>query len=792
VSNSHIKMKLQLHNFQQYSDHTFDIPDNIITLLQGPSGVGKTTILEALIFVFHDQMKSRCYHFDNKDKGQIWVKLTSTDFIIYRQRRTNLLQVIVLDHEFKEARKLQDDEAQGWINHRFGSSSLFLTCTYLKQKQDWTFFQLSNGDKVKVLYELVGYKPDLTEQYMIKLQNEVQTTNKQLDQLNNQIIQQKLLKESHQDPDALCLGLNLIKKHKLTELHHIPQVIQWYDQQINIIQSHIDKYNKIEQQRDQNKTISKQIDDLTIQYNNITITEDTDELRIQLQQLEQQYNNHKLYLEYHDLLKQKQTITITSDQVQVYQTKYKTLQKWNWTAKTTEVIVADLNKYEQIMTYFQVVDEWNRYNKQLNEYKTYQTKSQQYISILTEFDLNGTDLDFNALIKVQTNLLHEYKLSLNKQHCPHCGGSVIIQSGNIVKVNDAHISDPTEQLNKLIYLADIQSKYKYLTPVLEPTISDEIKNVISTTAIYQPEQYRSKMSSITDLLRDKSILLCETITTEQMLLYETQQDISAKLSKYEMLSLSATPVDVQDITKLKNKIAQLDNLIKKKLSIADQIDILKKNIINTEAELQYDIVQLKNTLSNLRTEQLDIVQLNYRVSKHLQSEVYEQNIFRLNGEINLMQTKLQQYQLIKEAITQAEQTVLNTIVLRLNKKINSYVSQLFDEHIEVNISASRELKNGVIKPEIDIKIWWKESLCSDIMELSGGQVDRIQIAMMLAVNVCKDHPYIVIDEKLAYLDNTAKENIIDLLNKIVAKRKKTVLVVDHNTIEGFYQNVMAI
>ena len=784
-------MKLQLHNFQQYTDQTFDIPDNIITLLQGPSGVGKTTILEALIFVFHDQMKSRCYHFDNKDRGQIWVKLTGTDFVIYRQRRTNLLQVIVLDHEFKEARKLQDDEAQGWINHRFGSVNLFLTCTYLKQKQDWTFFQLNNTDKVKVLYELVGYKPDLTEQYMTKLQNEIQLTNKQLDNINNEVNQQKLLKESHQDPDALRLALGLVQKHNLADLHHIPQVIQWYDSQINKTQSNIDKYNQIEQQRAQNKIIHDQINALTDQYNNIIISEDIDQLRIELQQLEQQYNNHKLYLEYHELLKQKQNITITADQVQAYRAKYNILQKWKWTAKSAEVIASDLDKYEHVMSYFQVIDVWTAYNKQLNEYNAYQTKSQQYINILTEFSPDGLNMDFNPLIQQQTNLLHEYNLSKNKQHCPHCGGSVVIQRGSIVKVSDI-TTDPTDQLNKLIYLADIQSKYKYLTPVSPPTISDEIKNIINTTAPYEPEQYRPKLSAIADLLKDKNTLLSQTITADQVLLYEKQQQIAVQLSKYELLTLSCHPVDITDITNLKNKIIHLDGAIKKKISIADQINILKKNIIDTEAELQYDIIQLKNTLTALRAEQLDIVQLNFRITKHLQSEQYEQNIFKLNDEIKALQNKLQQYQLIKEAITQAEQTVLNTIVLRLNKKINSYVSQLFDEHIEVNISASRELKNGVIKPEIDIKVWWKESLCNDIMELSGGQVDRVQIAMMLAINVCKDHPYIIIDEKLAYLDNTAKENIIELLNKIVAKRKKTVLVVDHNTIEGFYQNVMVI
>ena len=61
-------------------------------------------------------------------------------------------------------------------------------------------------------------------------------------------------------------------------------------------------------------------------------------------------------------------------------------------------------------------------------------------------------------------------------------------------------------------------------------------------------------------------------------------------------------------------------------------------------------------------------------------------------------------------------------------------------------------------------------------ELSGGQRQRAYIAMVL----CQDTPYILLDEPLNNLDMAHAVSMMKLLRRLVSERKKTVVVVLHD------------
>ena len=55
-------MKLHLINFRCYEDKTFDFGELGVTLISGPSGVGKTTIMMAINFVLFGSGKKLQTH----------------------------------------------------------------------------------------------------------------------------------------------------------------------------------------------------------------------------------------------------------------------------------------------------------------------------------------------------------------------------------------------------------------------------------------------------------------------------------------------------------------------------------------------------------------------------------------------------------------------------------------------------------------------------------------------------------------------------------------------------------
>jgi DNA repair exonuclease SbcCD ATPase subunit len=55
-------MHLVLKNFGCHRDATFDIPPKGITLLQGKTGSGKSTVLKAILFALYGEGKRPCSH----------------------------------------------------------------------------------------------------------------------------------------------------------------------------------------------------------------------------------------------------------------------------------------------------------------------------------------------------------------------------------------------------------------------------------------------------------------------------------------------------------------------------------------------------------------------------------------------------------------------------------------------------------------------------------------------------------------------------------------------------------
>lgn len=141
--------------------------------------------------------------------------------------------------------------------------------------------------------------------------------------------------------------------------------------------------------------------------------------------------------------------------------------------------------------------------------------------------------------------------------------------------------------------------------------------------------------------------------------------------------------------------------------------------------------------------------------------------------------------LVKELESQAVEDVVTAI----NNEANKILEFIFENEIRVELRTHYEYKSrDGSKLQINIQVSYHD--CDDlgILDLSGGEQDRISMALTLAMAKISNSPFILLDECLSSLDNNIRTKCIKVLKFNFAE--KTVINVCHEMINGLFDNIV--
>lgn len=147
-------MEISLKNFRCWKDKTIQLSPEGITLLSGPSGVGKSSILEAVLFAITGKGRNII----TQGKSSCVVRVVMNDGVtIIRKKRPNTLVV-----KIPGGTTYDDDAAQGYLNEKFTEN--FETLGYLGQNGKNTSFVLKGpADKLAFIEQLAFQNVDIVE-----------------------------------------------------------------------------------------------------------------------------------------------------------------------------------------------------------------------------------------------------------------------------------------------------------------------------------------------------------------------------------------------------------------------------------------------------------------------------------------------------------------------------------------------------------------------------------------------------------------------------------------------------
>lgn len=816
-------MRIHLENFLCYTDRTFDLGSDGLTLISGPSGTGKTSILRGIFFaLFGEGTRLQAY-----GKTSTKVELEFGDIKIVRTKRPNRLVVNDV---------YEDQAGQEIINKYFGDT--FKTSGYIQQNNLTSFILKSPREKLEMLEMFIGKDVnigDIKKRLHIEMgrrRDEVTSTSSNLRILN------KLLDET-EEPEVVpfpirCSKKNRAKAIKNANIRHknCTILISRTEKKINRVTEELvatqvlnaelkGLKSQLKNLQDRRVELSAKIDSLgylgdeklqkyTIMLSAVNARKDLYDLRTKhsqrLEELEQMECRERE-------AKERELKALKEDLYTLYPK-----QELNDLISDTVTSIKDFTKISQIE---QNISELNSDFEQLDENRK---------------NIEAVQLELEAAQENYSKL----ELAKDSYICPSCSKTLQLCDGELTLCPDTGVvdNDPQELENAAISVRTLKNR---LNRMRKTIIQQEHDLKLFNSYAMQKQELLDKYeqcNSVTEYLG--------TLKDDLEYLQEykaSQKALSKKISKLESEDSMSEAYYISE-----KKVCELQDLLTKmesdskpgeKLEIEDREVLI--GLIDQEKELIRSYNILSETIKDTNHQETKCkLQINSAENKHRQrfKKVRECALMakwqkKYNDELTDLQRQLkghlvtledirkweryeekrktyqemqkrvedlksqetearQRYGAImtlKETMLQAESLAMLHIIEIINTHARAFLEIFFpDNPISVQLKPFKTTKKSV-KPAINVEIEYKGMEC-DLLMLSGGELSRVVLAYTLALAEMFNTPLLLLDECTASLDQDMTGIVFEGIRENF--NGKLTLIIAHQVISGTFDNIVTL
>lgn len=824
-------MHIKIIGFKCHLDSHYEFDNNSLILLKGSSGAGKSTILQAIFWCLYKAVKGVYNNVNLIKKCSVMVQINQ--LTIYRQKNPELLKVTISEKE--NGNEYENDVAQEIINQAFGSKDLWKSCSYIEQRDRCSLLSGTAAERLTLLNQL-SFDQDNPKDYINRIDIELKTINKtfiesqaeftaEINVFSQQIATRQV--KLTLSPDNILQINNQIIEYQ-TEIDKLYNDVLLHERNIGSYETLIGQIKSIE-----NKLLN-----CKIEYNVSLYHSKIKENNEKIQQLKNLLNdtNH-----YNSLIQQKNSyisqrnsylnelnnihivepesfngpningpnINVTNEMI------WQTISQENqhqYNLNQTEQLNCPYSAEEINNLIRNYQEQINHHNLMVNHINTNNqlTIINGKLSNMSVKSLNELENERDATLTE----INELKKGLELLQCPSCTKSLKYVNKQLI-LSEQDIVNPLQiklQEDKLKTINEEISKSKVFLSLLGQKKQLESQLININVQDYQPinvaelQLLISKLNKIvivplpkysSDILKNImnyniSVINYNKNISLKQVLEKSINDLDIKINQIILPNIPNS-IDLNNIKILEEEINKLNYEYQKYLQqtaeynhISSTLESLKKQKEDIEKLLNYQASDNHKSkvqqLNLLKEKLLDGQYGNTMVAKQKELEIKRETVISLNSDLTTLQR-------LKQKAIDVECKQLQDTVDTINSAVGDILPLFFNEPITMSLQLYKTLKTKKeTKPGLNILIKYKGSEYDNINQLSGGEGDRISLALVLALNSVSNSPIILLDECISSLDSTIKESCVDAMKGL----NKTIVCVDHEGVEGFYDKTITV
>jgi DNA repair exonuclease SbcCD ATPase subunit len=749
-------MEVQITNFRSIKQESYKF-DHGITLLKGPSGQGKTTIFESIKWCLYGNSKN-VYPITGKNTKQEITKvcLKFDDYTLTRTKPPEMLQLTHKDLN------LEGDEAEEYIQNYIGNRNLWSCASYVSQGERNTLMSLSNNDKMLLIKEMIfGKEEQVIESYKKKLttyQSKVETSiNLQQGKLSYSNV---LMDENSQ----VCENFEKVKKYEKAYLNK-QKLESNYTQ---ICESLI----KDKEKEQINKSINQ-------------MKQDLEESQKILETYKYKLNpiivsKYKKYKESKKFLENEPNYTYNPENnlEDLIQTKNCVLHNQTIPDEDPEVVKQNIEKIRAYNNYKTLKNNYDVYESKVDKLETYSLQLEK-----SRDSINQIRLKIYNLLNIE-NLSNIDNIICNfKNHhfnCPKCNTNLTIKN-NTLHVNNIVLTENEKKfvIEGVFKIKNFENNIQICEEKLD-TLKSLLNQIVEPEKVEKPENTNlENLENLLQLLKSKAEV---NVTLEEANILIKECKMSEQRRKHMSI------VEQNNMECFIDFPEDIDTYYQKYIMYSEKFNyasnFLEKNSYNQEINIEkYENLKSKievNLENAKQYEEAKIKYDNYIILKNKHLSIQEE----LFGVEKKKEASLN----IENILNNCTNETLEGLLVQLNNTLNEIMDEFF-ENAFLEIKMFKKV-NKVYKPKFSFSIQINNINYDNMNLLSGGEKDRVSIALTLALSKHFNFPFIMFDECMSSLDSELREKCLEIIKKYASE--KIILNICHETIEGYYDNVMCI